>query len=94
MNQHIFFRSIENGPSHVQLGQKRGEGGRRTRESNLPGDEGDVLAAKTKAVGGDRLALVLAGRVGDVVEIARRVGRFVVDRRRHDVVLQRHQADD
>ncbi len=42
-----------------QLGtEKRG---RRTRESNLLGDERDVLAAETETVRGDRVALVLAG---------------------------------
>ncbi len=41
-------------------GKGKREGGGRTRESNLPGDERDVLAAETETVGGDRLALVLA----------------------------------
>ena len=44
----------------------------------------------------DRAAVhfVLAGLVGDVVEVALRVGRLVVDRRRQHAVADRQQADD
>jgi hypothetical protein len=62
MNQPLIFRSIEDRLSRVQLVQRRGEGGTRTRESNLHGDKCDVLAAETETVGGERVALVLAGR--------------------------------
>ena len=57
-------------------------------------DDGDVLAAKAKAVRQRDLAISFASDVGDVIEITKRIRIFVIDRRRQDFVANRHQAND
>src|SRR5262245_46721197 len=54
----------------------------------------DVLAAKAKTVGKREVEWSRARLVGDVVQVAIRVGVLVVDRRRQYTVANRHQADD
>lgn len=62
--------------------------------SNPARHQGNVLSAETKAIRGGDVALGLAGRVGDIVEVALGIGCFVVDGGGEHFVLHRHQADN
>src|SRR5688572_16197585 len=57
-------------------------------------NERDILAAKAKTVAEGMVKTHLAGRVRDIVEIAFRIGKFVVDGRRRQVPPHRHHASD
>src|SRR5579885_1974870 len=59
-----------------------------------PQDERDVLPAETETVGQRHLDRLLAGHVRDIVQVALGVRVIQVDRRRHDPVAHRQQADD
>lgn len=52
-----------------------------------------IVPAEAKAVAHHRAEFPLAGRVGRVVQIARRVGRRVIDGRRTDTGLERLHTD-
>ncbi len=57
------------------------------------GDDRRVVPAEAEAVAHHRAELAFPRRVRRVVQIAIRIGRVVVDRRRADVVLERLHAD-
>ena len=55
-------------------------------------DQRRILAAEAEIVAHHVSAADLPSRVGDVVQVTIRIGRFVVDCRRHGVVAQGHDA--
>jgi len=61
---------------------------------HLSSDQRNILSAKTEAVAQHSSALVIASRIGYVVEIAVGIGRFIVDRWRNCIVLQGLQTND
>src|SRR5258707_3633421 len=56
-------------------------------------DQRRVRAAEAEGGRHHMRYLLLARRVGNVVEVAGGIGRFVVDRRRDDFGLSRHRGD-
>src|SRR6266852_7366593 len=57
-------------------------------------DQRRVLAAEAEAVAEDVIHALLARRVRDVIEIAFRIGCFIVDRRRQHAALDRQDRRD
>src|SRR5207248_2891109 len=53
-----------------------------------------ILPAEAEAIAQDMIDAFFAGGVGDVVEVAIRVGCFVIDRRRDDAAANGHDAGD
>jgi hypothetical protein len=56
--------------------------------------QADVLPAESEAIGQDDVTFGLARGVGDIVEVALGIGKFVIDRRRQDTIANGQQADD
>src|SRR6516225_1505324 len=60
----------------------------------LTDDQRDILSPKTEAVAEHVPHPFLSGGVRDIVEVAFRVGHFVIDRGRQDPVANGHDAGD